>query len=122
MIVLSLVRNALGVQQIPPNIALHAIAIVLTIYIMMPVGGDVYDIVSQHEVSFDQPESIRNAFTEGVAPFQSFLSKHAHDVSVDFFVETAAVLWPESYQHMASHNSLLILLPAFTVSELVSAF
>ena len=122
VIVLSLVRNALGVQQIPPNIALHAIAIVLTIYIMMPVAGEVYDIVSQHEVSFDQPESIRIAFQEGVKPFQAFLSKHAHATSVDFFVETAAVLWPQDYHDMATHNSLLILLPAFTVSELVSAF
>ena len=122
VIVLSLVRNALGVQQIPPNIALHAIAIVLTIYIMMPIAGEVYDIVSQHEVTFDRPESIKTAFQEGVVPFQTFLGKHAHESSVDFFVETAAVLWPESYHSMASHNSLLILLPAFTVSELVSAF
>ena len=122
VIVLSLVRNALGVQQIPPNIALHAIAIILTIYIMMPIANEVYTIISQYDITFDNPESIKTAFGEGVKPFQAFLSKHAHEASVNFFFETAAVLWPQDYHDMATHDSLFILLPAFTVSELVSAF
>ena len=48
-VVFALVRNALGIQSIPPNMALHGLALVLTIYIMMPVGMESYDnLVGQH--------------------------------------------------------------------------
>ena len=50
-VVFSLLRNALGVQQIPPNMALYGLAIILSIFIMAPVGFETYDYVKQHDIS-----------------------------------------------------------------------
>ena len=56
-VVFSLLRNALGVQQIPPNMALYGLAIILSIFIMAPVGFETYDYVTQHEISLEDSES-----------------------------------------------------------------
>ena len=51
-IVFSLLRNALGIQQIPPNMALHGLCLILTIYIMAPVGFASYEAVKGMQFSF----------------------------------------------------------------------
>ncbi len=53
-VVFSLLRNALGVQQIPPNMALYGLAIILSIFIMAPVGFETYDYVKQHDISLER--------------------------------------------------------------------
>ena len=50
IIVISLVRNALGVQQVPPAIVMNGLAIILTIFIMAPVALDTYDLVKDIKV------------------------------------------------------------------------
>src|SRR4051812_9928912 len=45
VVVLSLVRNALGIQQIPPNLVLNGLALILTLYVMAPVGRDMSTIM-----------------------------------------------------------------------------
>lgn len=50
-IVLSLVRNALGVQQAPPNLAIYSLALLLTVYVMAPVGNEISKLISLDKVS-----------------------------------------------------------------------
>ncbi len=124
IVVMSLVRNALGIQQIPPNIALHALAIVLTIYIMFPTGAEVFNTVNSmdREISLKDPAGLVEAFLVGSEPFKSFLSKHTNEEQTYFFLASARKIWPVEYHSDLTRDSIFVLLPSFTVSELASAF
>ena len=121
-VVLGLLRNALGVQQIPPNMALHGLAIILTFYIMAPVMFEISDIVEQEQVELNSLANLGPVIDKSVIPFKDFLKKHSSERERKFFKVNAEKLWPKEYADRIDDNSLLILVPAFTVSELTSAF
>ena len=122
VVVFGLVRNALGIQSIPPNIALHGLALVLTIYIMMPVISESYHNLSAMQLSFQDMDSLKIAASVIADPYREFLAKHAGESHVDFFLETAGDLWGENPKHDLTRENLFILIPAFVVGELTSAF
>lgn len=121
-VVFSLLRNALGVQQIPPNMAMYGFAIILSIYIMAPVGFETFDYIKEHNVSIDNTDSFEGFADEGLDTYRQFLKKHIREDEQNFFVDTTKTLWPKKYADRLEQDSLLILLPAFTVSELTRAF
>ncbi|WP_028879859.1 type III secretion system export apparatus subunit SctR [Terasakiella pusilla] len=121
-VVLSLVRNALGVQQIPPNSALYGLSIILTLYVMAPVGHQIYQVVQSTSLEFTDPAILMERLTNAAEPLRQFLAKHANDAPRDFFVETTRKIWPEELAAQIDRNSYFILIPAFTVSELTAAF
>ncbi|WP_263079334.1 type III secretion system export apparatus subunit SctR [Endozoicomonas sp. Mp262] len=121
-VVFSLVRNALGIQQIPPNIALYGMAIILSLYIMAPVGFAVYDYWESHDISLENKTSVVDFWNEGLTPVRGFLQSHTRPREIAFFQDTATNLWPENYSKRLDKDSLLILLPSYTVSELTLAF
>ncbi|WP_425491866.1 hypothetical protein [Luteimonas saliphila] len=59
VVVLSLLRNALGLQQVPPNVVINGLAIVLSIYVMYPVILDTYDAVTAHQQGRPVPASVQ---------------------------------------------------------------
>jgi len=59
VVVLSLLRNALGLQQVPPNVVINGLAIVLSIYVMYPVILDTYDAVTAHQQGKPLPASVQ---------------------------------------------------------------
>ena len=122
VIVFSLIRNALGIQQIPPNMALNGLALILTIYIMMPVITASYDIVAQEEIDLNNKEALLQTFAAASQPYRAFLLKNSSHKEREFFMETAHDLWGEEYTKDMKEDNLLILLPSFTVSELTTAF
>jgi len=122
VVVISLIRNALGIQQIPPNMVVNSLAMMLSIYVMAPVFQDTYDALTQKEISYTSREGIIQAFDVGVKPIQGFLYKHSDPKDRLFFMRTARVLWPEERAKALKEDSMLVLIPAFTVSELSSAF
>ncbi len=121
-VVFSLLRNALGVQQIPPNMAMYGLALILTLYIMAPVGFATQDYLKTHEVSLNNGASIEQFINDGMAPYRTFLKQHIRPAEQSFFIDSTRKLWPEKYALRLEPDSLLILLPAFTVSELTRAF
>ncbi|EIZ1339690.1 SctR family type III secretion system export apparatus subunit VscR [Vibrio parahaemolyticus] len=121
-VVFSLLRNALGVQQIPPNMALYGLAIILSIFIMAPVGFETYDYVKQHDISLEDSASVEGLVESGLQPYREFLKKHIRETEAIFFTDAARTLWPQKYVDRLESDSLLLLLPAFTVSELTRAF
>lgn len=121
-VVLLLVRNALGVQQIPPNLALNALAIIISGYIMAPVFVDTFDILSSGEFSFDSVAAVQATFNAAKDPLITWLGQHADARELTFFVEAAKEIWPERMAESATEDNLAILLPAFTVSQLREAF
>lgn len=121
-VVLLLVRNALGVQQIPPNMALNALAIILSGYIMTPVAVQTYDILSTGQHSFSTAEGIRAAYEAGKGPLAGFLERHAGEREKLFFMEAAKSLWPKELSDQLTEKSVAVVLPAFTVTQLREAF
>ncbi|QXH58431.1 type III secretion system export apparatus subunit SctR [Pseudomonas maumuensis] len=121
-VVFSLLRNALGVQQIPPNMALYGLAIILSVYVMAPVGMATYDYLNAHETTLGDAHSVERFLDEGMTPFRTFLDKHVNERERAFFLDSTRQLWPSRYADQVDGNSLLVLLPAFTISELSRAF
>ena len=121
-IVFSLIRNALGIQQIPPNMALHALALILTMYIMAPVGLRSYDNVINEPLALDDFQSIESAFDRGLKPYRKFLKKHTSDEEIEFFMSTARTLWATEFHQNIHEDNMIILLPSFVVGELTLAF
>lgn len=121
VVVFGILRNATGLQQIPPNMALNALAIILTIYIMAPVGIEAYEILKDREISL-KDNSWRSAFEDGIQPYRNFLLKNTNDRERSFFLRSAQGLWPSDYQQEVATDSLMVLLPSFAISELTRAF
>jgi type III secretion protein R len=121
-IVLSMLRNALGIQQIPPNIALYGLSLVLTLFIMAPVGLNISDNLRADPINFESTDTFGQIETKVLEPYRQFLRAEVDEKQVTFFRDIGEKMWPEQYQRRIPEDSLLILMPAFTVSELIEAF
>ena len=132
-VVLSLVRNAMGVQQVPPNMVLYGLALILTAYVMGPVAVQMgqelravreapASVVAPGGKPVDQMDRVIEAVGRGVEPMRGFMFKHSHPEQRDFFIRSARQLWGEEQARDLKENDLLVLVPAFMVSELTAAF
>jgi type III secretion protein R len=123
-VVLGLLRNAIGVQQVPPNMVLNGIAIIVSAYIMAPVlmeAGEHMGLNASDKV----PTSAQQIITAAEAarePFRRFLNKHADAHEKAFFLKSAASIWPEERAKQLKQEDLLVLAPAFLLTELKEAF
>ncbi len=110
-VVFSLLRNALGVQQIPPNMALYGLAIILSIFIMAPVGFETYDYVTQHEISLEDSESIEGLIESGLQPYREFLKKHIRETESVFFTDAARTLCTTKVRRSFGIRQLIVVAP-----------
>ncbi|MDR2720938.1 MAG: hypothetical protein LBB15_01450, partial [Puniceicoccales bacterium] len=122
VVVLTLVRNALGVQQVPPNMVLNGLAIMLSLYIMYPVINDTGKIALDIDFKANSLEEVTAIVNKVKVPLQKFLFKHSSEVDRSFFLRSAQKLWPESLSADVKEDDFMVLLPAFTVTELTSSF
>ncbi|MBL6080031.1 type III secretion system export apparatus subunit SctR [Belnapia sp. T18] len=122
VVVMGLVRNALGVQNVPPNMALNGIAIVLTLYIMAPVGHQAYDAVRDRPVAMSDLQALAGLASDAAEPFRAFLDRNTKPADRIFFVNTAQRLWPPELAVGVTDRDFLVLVPAFTTAELTAAF
>ncbi len=209
VVVLSLLRNALGLQQVPPNVVINGLAIVLSIYVMYPVILDTNAAIEARKQGLPPPatsiittppaqtapppqaqtpppaaapsspaaaageqaeaEAVVNAEQNapdpfanvtdgspvqpaapaanapppqaplpplpakgverllalaqaGKEPLRGFLLKHSHDAEREFFLQSAQRLLPPAKRNDISANDFIVIIPAFTVSELTAAF
>ncbi len=123
VIVLSLTRNALGLQQIPPNLVLNGLALVLSIYIMAPLGLEIGAAAERHtQAGGMQSKALLEIIADAREPLRRFLGKHAQQREREFFVQSANKLWPPARAQALRDDDLMVLVPAFTVSELTAAF
>ena len=121
-IVLSLVRNALGIQQIPPNMVINGLSLILSIYIMAPVGMQMFDIVSDVFHESEDFESILKGAGKAKEPLRKFLLKNSDKKERLFFAQSAKKLWNNETAEKMKDDDLMVLVPAFTVHELTTAF
>jgi type III secretion protein R len=121
-IVMSLIRNALGVQQIPPNLALYGMALILTAYIMAPVGNALYESAVRQPHALKSVEGLMSGMRQGAEPLRGFMQRHSKAEQRDYFVATAHKLWGPELSAGVKTTDFLVLMPSFLVSELTSAF
>ncbi len=121
-IVMVLVRNALGVQQVPPNIAMYGLALILTAYVMAPVGNRMYDAITEQPHALRSPEAVVKVLRAGAEPMRDFFQRNAKAEHREFFVRSAQRVWGPELAREVKPADFLVLLPAFVVSELTSAF
>ncbi|WP_276807917.1 type III secretion system export apparatus subunit SctR [Castellaniella defragrans] len=130
-VVFALVRNALGVQQVPPNMALYGLAVILSAYVMGPVvlqvGHELRAAGAPASQSAGAPRAdpvgaMLDAVGRGTEPLRAFMLKNSRPEQRDFFVRTARHLWGEAQARDLRQDDLIVLIPAFLVSELTAAF
>ena len=122
VVVLSLLRNALGLQQVPPNVVLNGLALVLTVYVMYPVGLQMADRLGSTEQLGQNTRTLLAGADRGKEPLREFMLKHSQPRERDFFLRTARKALPEPQAAELSERDFIVVLPAFTVSELSVAF
>jgi type III secretion protein R len=128
VVVFSLLRNALGLQQTPPNLVLNGLAIILSVYVMYPVGLEMADAarpVAARAMQDGQQipmSDLLGAAERAKEPLRAFLIKHTSPEEREFFLDTARRMLPESKRAAATAEDLVVVVPAFTVSELSRAF
>lgn len=116
-IVFVMVRNALGLQQVPSNLTLNGIALMLAMFIMGPIAGDAYHA---QPVTLNSAASVLEFLENSMESYRHYLQKYA-DPHLTAFFDRA---------HGGAHNaeapdhnpSMLALLPAYALSEIKDSF
>jgi flagellar biosynthesis protein FliP len=116
VVVLSLLRTALGTATAPPNAVIVSLALFLTAFVMGPALQTAYDTAVRpliaNEITTEQ------AFERGVVPLRAFMQKNVREKDLKLFVDMAKLPAPEKPEDL----SLRVLVPAFMISELKRAF
>ncbi|MES2070394.1 MAG: flagellar type III secretion system pore protein FliP [Pseudomonadota bacterium] len=116
IIVLSLLRQALGTQSAPPNQVMVGLALFLTLFVMGPVFDKIY--VDAYQPFAENKMSMQEAMDKGVEPLKKFMIKQTRQTDLALYVKlsnTPQLQGPEEIP-------LRILIPAFITSELKTAF
>ena len=121
-IVMFLLRNALGVQQAPPNIVLYGISLILTAFISAPVAHGIYQAVNQPGLEFHTIQDWADVAHRVSVPLRSYLMRFTTDTERSFFLEAAQRLWPPDMKSDMGSDDVAILVPAFLIGELKRAF
>jgi type III secretion apparatus YscR/HrcR family protein len=139
-IVFLMMRNAMGLQQVPSNMTLNGIALLLSLFVMAPVAQQAYEHYSSGGGRIDSVASLNRFADEGLDGYRSYLQKYAEPDLVAFFqraqgarqhgqeADGDAPLPGESFgegfgeEFNEARPSILALLPAYALSEIKSAF
>ncbi len=130
IVVLSLLRNALGVQQTPPNQVLNGIALLITIYVMFPTGLLMYkaaegtmnanppkDVLSNESAAF-----VVRVIDEAKEPLREFLLRNVSPKHTQSFYNLATRIFPEPYKSQLTQKDFIVVIPSFITSQLKTAF
>lgn len=120
--VLQLTRNAMGVQQVPPTMALNGIALAATLFIMAPVFSDMTDRLKAVPVDFSSMERLEYTAANGIEPLKTFMRKNTDPDIVIHLQENAQRMWPKRMADSVTPENMLLIIPAFVLSELQNGF
>lgn len=131
VIVLSLLRNALGVQQAPPNQIINGVAFMLSLFIMYPTVLKMYDasekVINEYKApdTLMSPESaqyIVDIANQAREPLRDFLRKNSSVKHQALFYRIAYRILPENYRPTLKPDDFITLVPSFITSQLKEAF
>jgi type III secretion protein R len=127
-VVFSVLRNALGTGQIPSGTVITALSLILTLYVMAPVGAAMIDAATPSAVAIDpnaplaHPADLITTVRAGIEPLRTFLVHNAGERERAMFLELAREARPEPQRAGLADTDLLVAAPAFVVTELSEAF
>lgn len=116
IIILGFLRNAMGIQQTPPNIVLAGISIFLTLFIMQPVISEVNTVAYQPYLR--QEITMQECFEKGAVPFKTFMIKNTEKTALKLFTDASKTEVPKDKTKLP----LTLIVPAFLMTELKRAF
>ncbi|MBK1971489.1 flagellar type III secretion system pore protein FliP [Campylobacter sp. TTU-622] len=116
IVVFSFLRQAMGTQSMPPNTILITLALILTFFIMEPVATKSYNEAVKPYL--EEKIGYEEAFTKGVKPFKEFMLKNTREKDLALFYRIRNLPNPKTIDDVP----LSVLVPAFMISELKTAF
>jgi flagellar biosynthetic protein FliP len=116
VVVLSLLRTAIGTQTSPPNFIIISLAVFLTGFVMAPTAREAYTTAVQPLLAGQIQPGV--AFERGVVPFRSFMMRQVREKDLSLFIDMAHEPAPADPSAVGLH----VLIPAFMISELRRAF
>lgn len=131
VVVLSLLRSALGVQNAPPNQIINGVAFMLSLFVMYPTALKMYDAAQNTIVHTKAPDSlvspesstyILSIAEESAQPMKEFLKRNSNVAHQALFYRMAYRVLPENYRPTLKPDDIIILVPAFITSQLKEAF
>lgn len=131
VIVLSLLRSALGVQQAPPNQIINGVAFMLSLFIMYPTTLKMYDASLKTMEAMTAPDSLFSKESssyiiaiaaDGVEPMREFLKRNSSVKHQALFYRMAYRILPENYRPTLKPDDIIVLVPSFITSQLKDAF
>lgn len=133
VVVLSLLRNALGLQQVPPNVVLNGLALILTVYVMYPTLQDMSAAAGVTSTATmpgdDRPvrqiegtDQIFATADRAKEPLRAFLLKHSDPRERAFFLGTQRRISGPERAAGITERDFIVVIPAFVVKELKLAF
>jgi len=116
IIVFSLLRTAIGTQQVPPSSVIVGLAVFMTVFIMSPVWQEVNEnaVKPYNEGKISQQQ----AFEIGLKPVQKFMIRQTREKDLALFVQFSKIPKPKSVEQVP----IYVLVPSFMISELRTAF
>ena len=115
VIVFSMLKTAMGTQQVPPAIVIIGLSIILTFYTM---GGTFQKMYDMGSVPYQKNQNIIEAINEGSKPLKEFMMKQTRESDLAFFVEASKGAPPKSPDEITVWQ----VAPAYVISELKTAF
>ncbi len=116
VVVLSLTRNAIGLQGVPPNQVLVGMSLFLTLFVMSPTFTEINDTALQPYLDGQLEQA--EAFETGAEPLRAFMLEHTRESEIELMLDATEADRPEE----PSEVPLSTLIPAFLLSELKTAF
>lgn len=116
VVVLSLTRQAIGAGTLPPNQVLTSLALILTFFIMAPTFNEINEKALQPYMNNQITQQV--ALDRGIQPIRNFMMKQTHEKELALFVRMAKIEKPKTKEDLPTY----VLLPAFIMSELKTAF
>lgn len=115
VIVFSMLKTALGTQQVPPAVVIIGLSMILTFYTMGPTFQKMYDM---GQMKYNKTANMVSAIDEGSKPLKEFMMKQTRESDLSFFVSLSQKNPPKSPEEI----TIWQVAPAFIVSELKTAF
>ena len=129
-VVLSILRNALGTGQVPSGMIISGLAVILSLYVMTPVGQEIAEVAgpAAARIDTDDPlegdsyDALLEAIDAGKEPLKQFLRRNSGARELGLFLDLARQSRAPDTRDDVSADDLLVLLPSFLITELAEAF
>lgn len=125
-IVMVMVRNALGVQQVPSTLTLNGIALILTAFVMMPVCQRISEYMEANHIDLNDGRSVAQLMDQGLASYRDYLVRYSDPELIRYFnkiqQQRAGEMVSDLQKQEMNTLPLMTLMPAYALSEIQSAF